>query len=151
MELDGENRRLSLGHKQLQENPWDTYETIFIEDSVHEGEVVSIFDKGASVIFKKEGLEGYIPKRYCVKVDKTKLEVGEISEFKVLEFSKENRRIIVCLKDNIIDFENEEKETRKKQEATKNKVMKDVQSKISKSTLGDIDALSDLKNKIDDK
>ena len=151
MELDGENRRLSLGHKQLQENPWDTYETIFIEDSVHEGEIVSIFDKGATVIFKKEGLEGYIPKRYCVKADKTKLEVGETSEFKVLEFSKENRRIIVCLKDNIIDYENEERETRKKQEATKNKVMKDVQSKISKSTLGDIDALSNLKNKIDEK
>ena len=150
LELDGENRRLSLGHKQLQDNPWDIYETIFTEDSIHEGEVVSVFEKGATVIFKKEGLEGYIPKRYCIKSDKTKLEVGEISEFKVLEFSKDNRRIIVCLKDNIVDFEHEEKQNQKQQEVTKNKVMKDVQSKISKSTLGDLDVLSDLKNKIDD-
>jgi small subunit ribosomal protein S1 len=150
LELDGENRRLSLGHKQLQDNPWDVYETIFIEDSIHEGEVVSVFEKGATVIFKKEGLEGYIPKRYCIKSDKTKLEVGEIAEFKVLEFSKDNRRIIVCLKDNIVDFEHEEKQNKKQQELTKNKVMKDVQSKISKSTLGDLDVLSDLKNKIDD-
>ena len=150
LELDDENRRLSLGHKQLQDNPWDVYETIFTEDSLHEGEVVSVFDKGATVIFKKEGLEGYIPKRYCIKSDKTKLEVGEISEFKVLEFSKDNRRIIVCLKDNIIDFEYEDQQNKKQQEITKNKVMKDVQSKISKSTLGDLDVLSDLKNKIDD-
>ena len=150
LELDSENRRLSLGHKQLKENPWDIYETIFTEDSIHEGEVVSVFEKGATVIFKKEGLEGYIPKRYCVKKDKTKLDVGEISEFKVLEFSKDNRRIIVCLKDNIIDFEHEEKQNRKHEEVSRKKVMKDVQSKISKSTLGDLDVLSNLKNKIDD-
>ena len=134
----------------IKENPWDIYETIFTEDSIHEGEVVSVFEKGATVIFKKEGLEGYIPKRYCVKKDKTKLDVGEISEFKVLEFSKDNRRIIVCLKDNIIDFEHEEKQSRKQEEVSRKKVMKDVQSKISKSTLGDLDVLSDLKNKIDD-
>ena len=150
LELDTENRRLSLGHKQLQENPWDIYETIFTEDSVHEGEVVNLFDKGATILFKKEGLEGYIPKRYCIKPDKTKLEAGDVSEFKVLEFSKDNRRIIVCLKDNIIDFEEEEKKNKKKEKASANKAMKDVQSKINKSTLGDLDALSDLKNKIDE-
>ena len=149
LELDGENRRLSLGHKQLQENPWDIYETIFIEDSVHEGEVISLFDKGATVLFKKEGLEAYVPKRYCVKVDKTKLEVGEVLEFKILEFSKENRRIIICLKDNIIDMEEEQKRKRKEENVTKNKGIKNVQSKINKSTLGDIDTLSDLKNKIE--
>ena len=150
LELDTENRRLSLGHKQLQENPWDIYETIFTEDSVHEGEVINLFDKGATILFKKEGLEGYIPKRYCIKSDKTKLEKGDVSEFKVLEFSKDNRRIIVCLKDNIIDFEEEEKKNKKKEKASANRAMKDVQSKINKSTLGDLDALSDLKNKIDE-
>ena len=150
LEVDTENRRLSLGHKQLQDNPWDIYETIFTEESVHEGEVVSLFDKGGTVLFKKEGLEGYIPKRYCMKADKSKLEEGEVSEFKVLEFSKENRRIIVCLKDNIIDFEEEEKKNKKKEEANKNKAMKNVQSKINKATLGDLNALSDLKNKIDE-
>ena len=150
LEVDIENRRLSLGHKQLQENPWDTYETIFTEDSIHEGEVVHLFDKGGSVFFKKEGLEAYIPKRYCVKSDKTKLEVGELTEFKVLEFSKENRRIIVCLKDNIVDFEEEEKQNKKKDKAHESKVMKDMQSSINKTTLGDLDALSDLKSKIDE-
>ena len=150
LELDQENRRLSLGHKQLKENPWDIYETIFIEDSVHEGTVVNVFDKGATILFKKEGLEGYIPKRYCVKVDKSALEAGEVSEFKVLEFSKENRRIIVCLKDNLIDFEEEEKKNKKKDKANATKAMKTVQSKINKSTLGDLDVLSDLKNKIDE-
>jgi len=151
LELDQESRRLSLGHKQLQENPWDIYETIFTEESIHEGTVVNIFDKGATILFKKEGLEGYIPKRYCVKTDKNALEEGEVSEFKVLEFSKENRRIIVCLKDNLIDFEEEEKKSKKKQKSNANKAMKDVQSKINKSTLGDLDILSDLKNKIDEK
>ena len=150
LEVDVENRRLSLGHKQLQENPWDTYETIFTEDSIHEGEVVHLFDKGGSVFFKKEGLEAYIPKRYCLKSDKTKLEVGELTEFKVLEFSKENRRIIVCLKDNIIDFEEEEKQNKKKEKAHESKVMKNMQSSINKATLGDLDALSDLKSKIDE-
>jgi small subunit ribosomal protein S1 len=95
-------------------------------------------------------LEGYIPKRYCIKADKTKLEEGEVSEFKVLEFSKENRRIIVCLKDNIIDFEEEERKNKKKEKASESRAMKSVQSKINKATLGDLNILSDLKNKIDD-
>ena len=151
LELDQENRRLSLGHKQLQENPWDIYETIFTEESIHEGTVASVFEKGATILFKKEGLEGYMPKRYCLKSDKSPIEEGEVTEFKVLEFSKDNRRIIVCLKDNLIDFEEEEKKSQKKQKANATKAMKDVQSKINKSTLGDLDALSNLKDKIDDK
>ena len=150
LELDTESRRLSLGHKQLQENPWDVYETIFTVDSVHEADVVDFFDKGATVLFKKEGLEGYVPKRYCMKADKTKLEIGNSEEFKVLEFSKDARRIIVCLKDNLIDFEEDEKQTKKKEKVQHSRVIKEVQSKISKSTLGDLDALSDLKNKIED-
>jgi len=150
LELDQESRRLSLGHKQLQENPWDIYETIFTEESIHEGTVASVFDKGATIVFKKEGLEGYIPKRYCLKTDKTSIEEGEVSEFKVLEFSKENRRIIVCLKDNLIDFEEEDKKNKKKQKVNATKAMKDVQAQINKSTLGDLDVLSDLKNKIDE-
>ena len=151
LDIDTENKRLSLGHKQLQENPWDAYETIFIEDSIHEGEVVNVFDKGATVLFKKEGLEGYIPKRYCINSDKTKLEEGEVSEFKVLEFSKDNRRIIVCLKNQIIDFKNEDRKRKKKKKVHKNRVMKDVQSKINKATLGDLSVLSDLKKRMDNK
>ena len=150
LELDTENRRLSLGHKQLQDNPWDIYETIFTEDSIHEGEVISLFDKGGTILFKKEGLEGYLPKRYCIKSDKSKLEEGEVAEFKVLEFSKENRRIIVCLKDNMIDAEEEDRKNKKKEKANENKAMKDVQANINKATLGDLNVLSDLKNKIDE-
>ena len=150
LELDTENRRLSLGHKQLQDNPWDIYETIFTEDSIHEGEVISLFDKGGTILFKKEGLEGYLPKRYCIKSDKSKLEEGEVAEFKVLEFSKENRRIIVCLKDNMIDAEEEDRKHKKKEKANENKAMKDVQANINKATLGDLNVLSDLKNKIDE-
>jgi len=150
LELDQENRRLSLGHKQLQENPWDIYETIFVEDSIHEAQVVNIFDKGATILFQKEGLEGYIPKRYCIKADNSKLTEGEVSEFKILEFSKENRRIIVCLKDNIIDFKEEENKNKQNKKANATQATKNVQSKINKSTLGDLDVLSDLKKKIDE-
>ena len=150
LEVDTENRRLSLGHKQLQENPWDVYETIFTNDSIHEGQVIQLFDKGGTVLFKKEGLEGYIPKRYCIKPDKTKLEEGEVSEFRVLEFSKDNRRIIVCLKDNIVDSEEEDRKSKKKEKVSNKKAMKDMQANINKSTLGDLDVFSDLKNKLDE-
>ena len=85
-----------------------------------------------------------------LEVEGIKENSGELSEFKVLEFSKENRRIIVCLKDNIIDFEEEERKNKKKEKASESRAMKSVQSKINKATLGDLNILSDLKNKIDD-
>ena len=108
------------------------------------------FDKGGTILFKKEGLEGFIPKRYCTKSDNSQLKEGDTLEFKVLEFSKDNKRIIVCLKDNILDLEEQKSGTKKNKKEKADKVMKDMQSKINKSTLGDLDALSDLKNKIDE-
>jgi small subunit ribosomal protein S1 len=94
LDIDKENRRLSLGHKQLEENPWDTFETIFNVDSVHEGTVVSIFDKGA-IIALPYGVEGFATPRHLQKEDGTLCKVDEKLPFKVIEFSKAAKRIIV--------------------------------------------------------
>ncbi len=92
LEMDSENRRLSLGHKQLEENPWDVFETVFTVDSVHTGTVTQITDKGA-VIALPYGVEGFAPTRHLVKADGTSLKVDEQAEFKVLEFNKEGKKI----------------------------------------------------------
>ncbi len=94
LDIDKENRRLSLGHKQLEENPWDTFETIFNVDSVHEGTILSIFDKGA-IIALPYGVEGFATPRHLVKEDGTTCKVDEKLQFKVLEFSKAAKRIIL--------------------------------------------------------
>ena len=94
LEIDKENRRLSLGHKQLEENPWDVFETIFTVDSVHEGTITEIFDKGA-VIALPYGVEGFATPRHLVKEDGTQAKVDEKLDFKVIEFSKSSKRIIL--------------------------------------------------------
>jgi small subunit ribosomal protein S1 len=88
LEIDGENRRLSLGHKQLEENPWDVFETIFTVDSVHQGTVMNVNDKGATIGLTY-GVEGFCPSRHLNKVDGTSLKAEEVADFKVIEFSKE--------------------------------------------------------------
>jgi len=146
LELDTENRRLSLGHKQVEDNPWDTYETIFAEGSEHEGEVTHVHDKGASVLFKTEGVEGFVPGRHSEKEDGSKLTKGETVQFRVIEFNKGSRKIVlshtILFKESLAA----EKAAEKKSTA---KGMKAVQSKVEKSTLGDIDALAELKDKLD--
>ena len=146
LELDTENRRLSLGHKQVEDNPWDTYETIFAEGSEHEGEVTHVHDKGASVLFKAEGVEGFVPGRHSEKEDGSKLTKGETVQFRVIEFNKGSRKIVlshtILFKESLAA----EKAAEKKSTA---KGMKAVQSKVEKSTLGDIDALAELKDKLD--
>ncbi len=145
LELDTENRRLSLGHKQVEDNPWDTYETIFAEGSEHEGEVTHVHDKGASVLFKAEGVEGFVPGRHSEKEDGSKLTKGETVQFRVIEFNKGSRKIVlshtILFKESLAA----EKAAEKKSTA---KGMKAVQSKVEKSTLGDIDALAELKDKL---
>ena len=94
LEIDKENRRLSLGHKQLEENPWDVFETIFTVDSVHEGTITEIFDKGA-VVALPYGVEGFATPRHLVKEDGSQAKVDEKLEFKVIEFNKAAKRIIV--------------------------------------------------------
>ena len=94
LEIDAENRRLSLGHKQLEENPWDVFETIFTEDSVHKGTVLSVNDKGA-VIGLPYGVEGFNPSKHLIKADKKQAQVEEVLDFKVIEFNKDSKRIVV--------------------------------------------------------
>jgi small subunit ribosomal protein S1 len=146
LELDTENRRLSLGHKQVEDNPWDTYETIFAEGSEHEGEVTEIHDKGATVLFKTEGVEGFVPGRHSEKEDGSKLAKGEVVKFRVLEFNKGSRKIILSHTILFKEALAAEKAAEKKSTA---KGMKSIQSKVEKSTLGDIDALAELKDKLE--
>jgi len=146
LELDTENRRLSLGHKQVEDNPWDTYETIFAEGSEHEGEVAEVHDKGATVLFKTEGVEGFVPGRHSEKEDGSKLSKGEIVKFRVIEFNKGSRKIVLSHTILFKEALAAEKAAEKKSTA---KGMKKVQSKVEKSTLGDIDALAELKNKLE--
>ena len=146
LELDTENRRLSLGHKQVEENPWDTYETIFSEGSEHEGEVTHVHDKGTSVLFKGEGVEGFVPGRHSEKEDGSKLTKGETVQFRVIEFNKGSRKIVLSHTILFKETLAAEKAAEKKSTA---KGMKAVQSKVEKSTLGDIDALVELKDKLD--
>ena len=146
LELDTENRRLSLGHKQVEDNPWDTYETIFAEGSEHEGEVTEVHDKGATVLFKTEGVEGFVPGRHSEKEDGSKISKGEVVKFRVIEFNKGSRKIILS---HTILFKEALAAERAAEKKSTAKSMKAVQSKVEKSTLGDIGALADLKSKLD--
>ena len=146
LELDTENRRLSLGHKQVEDNPWDTYETIFAEGSEHEGEVINVHDKGSTVLFKAEGVEGFVPGRHSEKEDGSKLTKGEMVQLRVIEFNKGSRKIVLSHTILFKETLAAEKAAEKKSTA---KSMKAVQSKVEKSTLGDIDALAELKDKLD--
>src|SRR5246127_951444 len=144
LEIDAENRRLSLGHKQLEENPWDVFETIFTEGSVHKGTVLSVNDKGA-VIGLPYGVEGFNPSKHLIKADKKQAQVEEVLDFKVIEFNKDSKRIVVSHartheeeKRAYEKAENAAKETEK--EETK-KAVKKVKDTQEKTTLGDISAL----------
>jgi len=152
LEIDGENRRLSLGHKQLEENPWEVFETIFTLDSVHEGTVLSIMEKGG-IIALPYGVEGFAPTRHLVKPDGSALKVDEKENFKVLEFSKDSKKIIVShakLHDDKVALDKVEENTAKKEtEKAEKKAVKKVKDNIEKSTLGDISALSNLKSEME--
>jgi small subunit ribosomal protein S1 len=143
LELDVDNRRLSLGHKQLSENPWDTYATVYSENSVHTGEITEIRDKGASVVFKEHGVEGFAPTRHMIKEDGNSAKSGETLEFKVLEFNKDSKKIVVSHTAVFKEME-EKKEKAVAKDTSSN--MKKMQSKVEKSTLGDLDVLSQLKS-----
>ncbi|MBQ0160177.1 MAG: 30S ribosomal protein S1 [Bacteroidales bacterium] len=152
LEVDAENRRLSLGHKQLEENPWDVYENLFTVGSVHQGTISNMNDKGATVTLPY-GVEGFAPMRHLEKEDKSKARQGETLDFKVIEFSKDNKKIIVSHtrihQDNVegerVKGENEEA---KKERATK-KTVKKINDTLEKTTLGDLSVLAKLKEEID--
>ena len=147
LEIDKENRRLSLGHKQLEENPWDVFETIFTVDSVHEGTITEIFDKGA-VVALPYGVEGFATPRHLVKEDGSQAKVDEKLEFKVIEF-KAAKRIIVSHSRVFEDAQkSEEKAKKNAEEKSTKKAVKQVKEKLEKTTLGDITELAALKEQM---
>lgn len=149
LEIDKENRRLSLGHKQLEENPWDVFETIFTVDSIHEGIIVEIFDKGA-VIALPYGVEGFATPKHLVKEDGSTAKVDEKLPFKVLEFNKSAKRIIVSHSRTFEDEKKAEEKAEKKSKASAaQKVVKKLNSSIEKTTLGDISELQALKSELE--
>jgi small subunit ribosomal protein S1 len=137
LELDVEGRKLNLGHKQTQDNPWDAHEATYTIDSVHTGTIKEKNDKGAVVTFT-DGVEGFAPGRHLEKEDGSKLGKGDTSEFKVLEFSKEYRRVVVS---HTAIF--------KEQEKRNMKVAAKKSAEAEKTTLGDIGGLADLKKKME--
>ncbi len=150
LDIDKENRRLSLGHKQLEENPWDVFETIFTADSIHEGTVVELMDKGA-VIALPYGVEGFATPRHLVKEDGTSVKQDEKLDFKVIEFNKSAKRIIVSHSRIFEDVKRaEEGEKRKAQRGTTKRAMKSVSDNIEKTTLGDISELAALKSQMEE-
>jgi len=156
LEIDKENRRLSLGHKQLEENPWDVFETIFTVDSIHEGTIIDLMDKGA-VISLPYGVEGFATPKHLVKADNTTAVVDEKLEFKVIEFNKDAKRIILSHSRIHEDEAKTEARAAKKATGAKKSTKKDdadeqpVAQKMEKTTLGDIDALAELKERLDAK
>jgi len=151
LEIDKENRRLSLGHKQLEENPWDVFEKIFTVDSIHEGTVMEVFDKGA-VIALPYGVEGFASPKHLVREDGLLVKVDEKLMFKVIEFNKSAKKIIVS-HSRIYEDEKKSADTpQKKTEAEKKrKPARKTRSGAEKTTLGDITQLAALKEEMEEK
>ena len=148
LEIDKENRRLSLGHKQLEDNPWDTYETLYTPGSIHEGKITESMDKGA-VITLNEGGEGFATPKHLVKEDGTQAQLGEVLPFVVIEFVKDTKRIILSHSRTFEELKEEQprrrhaNSSRKQQEAQVNNV-------AAGTSLGDLDVLADLKKKMEE-
>jgi small subunit ribosomal protein S1 len=151
LEIDKENRRLSLGHKQLEENPWDVFETLFTVDSVHEGTVIEVFDKGA-IIALPYGVEGFATPKHLIKEDGTVAKVDEKMMFKVIEFNKSAKKIIIS---HSRIFEDEkraaEAHTKKAEADSPKRSTRKSKSNIEKTTLGDIAQLAALKEEMEEK
>lgn len=152
LEIDSDNRKIVLGHKQLEEDPWDTFEKLFPVGSVHEATVLKREDKGA-IVQLPYGIEAFAPTRHIKKEDGKLADVDEVLNFKVLEFERDDKRIIVSHTRVIEDEKLEEKrkvDGEKRKETKKQKdALKDVNSKVEKSTLGDLGALAELKAKME--
>lgn len=148
LELDVANRRLALSHKHLEENPWDTFETIFTPGSVHKGTIVNKTDKGL-VIELPYGIEGFCSGKNAVKADGSKPEMGDSLDFKVLEFSKDERKIVLSHKATYSAPEEEKPASKKSKQPSKGKTIEKINQEVEKSTLGDLEALSALKQKLD--
>ncbi|SFI70205.1 small subunit ribosomal protein S1 [Kaistella treverensis] len=149
LELDTAARRLSLGHKQLQENPWDKFETKYAEGTVHAGTATEVFDKGAQVQFEDAEVEAFCPSRLLEKEDGSKIKKGDSAEFKVIEFNKEFKRVVVS---HTGIFRDEEKKNVRENTSNNNSNKSTGSSNNEeKSTLGDLDVLAELKKKMEGK
>ncbi|MDA3852669.1 MAG: 30S ribosomal protein S1 [Bacteroidales bacterium] len=146
LEIDADNRRLSLGHKQLEENPWDVFESIFTEGSIHEGTIIESMDRGA-VVSLPYGVEGFATPKHLVKEDGSSAKLDQKLDFKVIEFNKEGKRIIVSHSRIHEDINRAEKHATKKQTA---KTTKKLSENIEKTTLGDVSGLAALKSQMED-
>jgi small subunit ribosomal protein S1 len=154
LDVDVDNRRLSLGHKQLEENPWDVFESIFTSGSIHKGTVVSNTDKGV-VVALPYGVEGFAPTRHAQKEDGTIIQVDESQDFKVIEFSKENKKIILSHAKLYLDAKAAEKAREEKanesEEMKTKRAVKKLKDNLEKTTLGDIESLANLKASMEKK
>ncbi|MCR5299174.1 MAG: 30S ribosomal protein S1 [Paludibacteraceae bacterium] len=154
LDIDKENRRLSLGHKQIEENPWDVFEQDYTVGSIHEGTIIEMQDRGA-VIELKDGVEGFATPKHLVKEDGTTAKVNEKLEFKVIEFNKDAKRIILShsrIKEDADRIANGEEPLTKENKPGKSRAKKESSplqnQNIEKTTLGDIDALQQLKDQL---
>lgn len=148
LDVDEENRRLSLGHKQLEENPWDVFETVFTVGSIHKGTIATATDKGM-VVTLPYGVEGFAPTRHLQKENNTMAKVDESLDFKVIEFSKENKKIILShsrVFQDVLSAEKSKDDKEQKAQARSNKqTVKKIKDNLEKTTLGDISELAELK------
>jgi small subunit ribosomal protein S1 len=147
LELDAANRRLALSHKHLEENPWDTFETIFTVGSVHKCTIINKNEKGV-ILELPYGIEGFCSLKNLAKEDNSKVEVGESLDFKVLEFSKDDKRIVLSHKAMWSAEEDKMTGVPKKKVPSKSKTIENINQQSEKSTLGDLEALSALKEKM---
>jgi len=152
LDIDAENRKLTLGHKQIEEDPWDTFENVFPVGSIHEATVLSVEDKGAIVLLPY-GLEAFAPKRHLAKEQGGILAPDEKAQFKVLEFNRSDKRILVSHSRVWEDTQKETDESEKKEKRTERerttKTVKSLQKNVEKTTLGDLGVLSELKEKME--
>src|SRR5256885_13659022 len=150
--IDKENRKLQLGHKQLEEDPWNTLQDTFAIGSIHEGTVIRRDDKGA-IVQLPYGLEGFAPNRHLSKEDGKSIGADETAQFMVIEFDRNEKRIVLSHTRIWEQSQIEEKEAIKKDakaEADKTKkAVKNIQGKVEKATLGDLGVLADLKKKME--
>jgi small subunit ribosomal protein S1 len=153
LNIDKENRKLQLGHKQLEEDPWNALEATFAIGSVHEGTIVRKDDKGA-IVQMPYGLEGFAPNRHLAKEDGKQVQAEETAQFMVIEFDRNEKRIVVShariWEQNIIEEKEVAKKEAKAESDNTKKAVKAVQAKVEKSTLGDLGALAEIKAKLDE-
>ena len=150
LEIDADNRRLSLGHKQLEQNPWDVFETVFTVGSIHQGVITEMLDKGAVINLQPYGVEGFATPKHLVKEDGTQAKQDEKLDFKVIEFNKESKRIILS-HSRIFEDEQKSEARRAKKAAGKPQAAAEEApaTAVEKTTLGDISELAALKEKLE--